>query len=279
MPSTASRICVAATVLGFFTTLSKAAEYVAANLFDNPDTLYTWDSQSGNLQYFPSGVTLQGDFILGLYLTDLQNGYYISAYTDTGQTTTGIYKITNGFQARLRTLPFQSPAYSGLVKNAAGTSLITLADSNWQSTAVPYKMYSIDSAGNFTYLMDISTPGIADPEIKGLTRNPITGVLYAYEQTTDVLLTINETTGVTTTVGPLGIDAFAAGGMAFSPDGAELNLATGNDSEYFINPQTGHATLIGVFGNDNSRPESLVSIVPEPTALAGVLLGLLFRRR
>ena len=252
-------------------TTATAATFVAANLFDNPDTLYTWDS-TGALIYQPSGVTLSGDFILGMHLTDLNNGYYISAYTDTGQTTTGIYKITNGFQARLRALPFQSPAYAGLIPNAAGDALMTIVDQNWLSTAVPYRMYKVDFAGVFTQLMDITTPGISNPEIKGLCRNPLTGILYAYEQTTNVLLTINESTGVSNTVGALGVDAFGAGGMAFSPDGAELVLATGNDFEYHIDPQTGHATPIGTFVSDPSRPECLVSI-PEPAPAFALLTG------
>jgi hypothetical protein len=149
---------------------------------------------------------------------------------------------------------------------------------------VPYHFFTVGTDGTFTDQGAVATPGIADPETKGLTRRPGTGVLYAYEQTTDKLLTINESTRVATIVGSLGINAFAAGGMAFSADGSQLILSTGNDTFYSVNPDTGAATFIGLFSMDPQRACALCLVpVPGPggvMVLAGALgLGACRRRR
>jgi PEP-CTERM motif len=128
----------------------------------------------------------------------------------------------------------------------------------------------------------ITSLGGLDPSMDGLDFSP-SDVLYGIAQTSNILYTIDQTTGATTFIGDPGIsDLDFLAGLAFRSDG--VLFAELNDSLYTINPSNGQATLIGLIGFDNLSGLSFVqSPIPEPSTflllgagLAGV--GLLRRR-
>jgi uncharacterized protein YjiK len=76
------------------------------------------------------------------------------------------------------------------------------------------------------------------------------GLLYAVEESSDTLISIDTDTFTTTSIGSLGV-SFNFGGMAYDPNSDTLYMIDGqtsNSSLYTVNRTTGQATLIGASG-------------------------------
>lgn len=73
------------------------------------------------------------------------------------------------------------------------------------------------------------------------------GALYAIDSEVDELVTINTTTGATSTIGDLNVNS-TNGGLTFGVNGT-LYMAAGANF-YTVNITTGQATLVGPFGGE-----------------------------
>jgi len=119
----------------------------------------------------------------------------------------------------------------------------------------PGSLYTIDTTtGTATR---VGLLGVNAPE-GGLAFQPGTGTLFAVSSTlSDTLLTINPSTGVASTVGPLGSAGRDTSGLAFSPAGVLYGVAfrDGNaDQLITIDTTSGAASPIGLLGTNVTTP-------------------------
>jgi hypothetical protein len=82
--------------------------------------------------------------------------------------------------------------------------------------------------------------------------NPITNAMFGVDIVTDNVVSINKTTGVGTTVGPIGFNSNFGAGSAFDELGvwyfASIDAGAGNARNFYtLNTTTGTATLVGSF--------------------------------
>jgi uncharacterized protein YjiK len=78
------------------------------------------------------------------------------------------------------------------------------------------------------------------------------GLLYAVQESSDKLFSIDTDTFITTEIGALGV-SFNFGGMAYDPNSDTLYMIDGQTSNslYTVNRTSGQATLIGASGVNN----------------------------
>ena len=129
--------------------------------------------------------------------------------------------------------------------------------------------------------------GDAGRDTSGIAFRPGDGALFGVAFRggfADDLVRIDPSTGVATTIGPLGTNVFGlddpnVGGLEFDALAGVLYYSDG-DGLYTVNPQTGPATLIGAHGVSNLA--GLAVVVPEPGAtmtMAAAMIMILRRRR
>lgn len=128
------------------------------------------------------------------------------------------------------------------------------------------------------------------PSMDGLAFDSA-GVLYGLNQGApnngNRLFTIDQATGATTLVGPLGVGNSAVGGLAFAPDGSLFatlsDLAPAAVARlYMLDKSTGAATFVGNLGFDSVSGITFLTPIPEPQAwllLSCGVVGLYLRRR
>ncbi len=118
--------------------------------------------------------------------------------------------------------------------------------------------YSVRSDGNRALnTIDLATgattqisSGVGFSDVEGLGFNPVNGVLYGLDDTTDRLIIINTTTGVGTGVGAgLGVSVQDPG-LAISSSGIGYGISCCSGNLISINLTTGVGTNIGAVGPD-----------------------------
>ncbi len=123
-------------------------------------------------------------------------------------------------------------------------------------------------AGGPLYIFDLTIPAAAVVTssfalVDGLAFGP-SGILYG-TGSARVLYTVDQSTGVTTTIGPLGIAAISGvGGLAFGADGTLFGAI--NDNLYTIDVTNGSAKLVGPIGF--GLVSGIVSISPPTLQVA-----------
>ena len=162
-----------------------------------------------------------------------------------------------------------------------GTTILSEGGMTFRSDGIGFLN---GDAGGPLYCFNLATKSsslitpVINPGMDGLAFSP-GGVLYGISSNTSSLYTIDQTTGQTTLVGPLGVTAtLGLGGLAFQATGQLF--AAFNDELYGINPVTGAATLIGPFGFPDVSGIAFVTPafqtpVPEPTSALLFGIGLL----
>jgi hypothetical protein len=254
---------------GFAAALSivpcRGGDFVSASIFDTPDGLHLWNSSDPEATEQSLGVSLAADFVRGLVLTGPRTGWYTVVFRESGPDLTGFYRLENGVSTRIAPLPYRTPEAWGLTFSADRSHLYYVADQNWTTPAVPYRLYRLDFDGTFTEIAPLAVPGVADPELRGLTLSPLDGQLYSYEATTDVLFRIDPSNGAVTVIGPMGLDCHGSGGLAFSPDGSELLLCCDSGIVRRVDPATGQTTAA------TGLPFPTSALTAAPPALPGDL--------
>lgn len=122
-------------------------------------------------------------------------------------------------------------------------------------------------------------PNIVDLAYSNNVPNASNTTLYGIDTGLDVLVTVNQVTGVLTTVGPLGVNVNAAGGFDISrfsgtAYAALLPSSSSNSSLYTINLATGAATAIGSI--DGGILITGLTVVPEPASAMLIVSGLVW---
>ena len=127
------------------------------------------------------------------------------------------------------------------------------------------------------------------PRVDALAYDDASGIWYAADTLLNNLTTLDPTTGLVTTIGPLGFDMARFNGMDISPFTGIMYAISGQSSSdpqgnlYTIDKTSGLYSLVGQVGNpgDNILYRAL-TVVPEPSSIALLALGasgLLFARR
>ena len=120
-------------------------------------------------------------------------------------------------------------------------------------------LYTVNLATGTLTTVSATTTGSALPIDIAINS---AGIMYSMDVGTDILYTINKTTGAATAVGPLGININFAQGMAIDPATDSLWLAayigTGNSGLYRCNTSTGAATLVGNFTAGSGEVDAFV---------------------
>lgn len=128
---------------------------------------------------------------------------------------------------------------------------------------------SCDIATSILYTLDLDSGTLS--QIGPITDSPCTiaiaidgnGDLWGYDIFDDTFLSIDKTTAVATTVGPIGFDANFGQGMAYDPATDTLYMAAFNDDAFraelrSVDTSTGNTTLVGVLGA--TSPGGLVQL-------------------
>ncbi|MDZ4713190.1 MAG: T9SS type A sorting domain-containing protein [bacterium] len=164
----------------------------------------------------------------------------------------------------------------------------TLTGMAWDKTSSTMYVVTTNGSAGTLYTINLTTGALTTvAAVMAGTTLPIdisisnTGIMYSCDIGTDVLNTINKTTGAATLVGPLGINLNFAQGMAIDPGTDSLflgaYLATNTSGLYRCNTSTGATTLIGGLGPTGTAEVDAmiipgVSGPPPPTGNTLVLL-------
>jgi hypothetical protein len=160
---------------------------------------------------------------------------------------------------------------------------------NWQGLAAIASqnlLYTVDLDSSGEQLLSVTPSGIihtigpTNSDIGDLAYDSTDNILYGINSSSDTLVTIDPSTGNTTTVGALGnlSPAFLYPGLGWDGNSDTLYLNVGYTNNFYsVNRSTGAATLIGGNGTtDIIDGLADIQAVPEPTSvllLMTVLLG------
>lgn len=230
----------------------------------DPDPVTAFDlADPGNLQ---SGLGfVDGNFNRGMDFNS-QNSFYYFVSTDTlnDPGDRGLWFWDNNVNSQLTTIDF-SDAGDGdaTLSNDANSLFVSVSDGDGIDGDSLYVFSDLGGANSFS---EIGETGLS--QIIGLAMDPVSGLLYGYDSSTESLYTIDTGDGSATLVGASGLSLPAIGGMDFSADGSTL-LLTGGGVLYTVDKSNGLLTPAGDTGLNAS---ALSYRVPTPASAA--LLGL-----
>lgn len=185
---------------------------------------------------------------------------------------TGVYygaEYIAAGSANLVTIDTTTGAYTTVGAMTGLSSGHTITGIAWDKTTGT--MYGLSTNGTVgtLYTCNISTGALTPIGSTTGSLLPIdlainnAGIIYSVDIGTDVLQTLNKTSGAATTVGPLGVDLNYAQGMCFDPSTDSLFLAaynlTLNTGQLLrCNTSTGSTTLIGSLGAAGTELDAFV---------------------
>lgn len=207
---------------------------------------------------------VDGNFNRGMdFITENSFYYFVSTDTLNDPGDRGLWIFDEGVNTQLATIGFNDSGDGDATFDpSSGTFYVTVDDQDGTAGDSLYAWTNLNGTPTFT---EIGETGLS--QFIGLAVNPVNGLLYGYDSSTEALYTIDTATGTPTLVGASGLSIAAIGGMDFAPDGTLL-LAEGSDL-FLVDPMTGAFTAAG---NTGLNASALSYRVPTPGTAA--LLGL-----
>jgi len=201
--------------------------------------------------------------------------YYVStdALNDPGQR--GLWYFDEGINTQLATIPFSDSGDGDATLSANGSTFFVTTDDGDATTGD--SLYAFSNLGGVPTFTEIGETGLS--QIIGLAVNPVTGIMYGYDSSTEALYTIDPEDGTPTLVGTSGMSLAAIGGMDFSADGSTLLLSSGRNL-FTVNTSDGSLTAAGD-ALLNISALSYRAPIPAPATATLLALGGIvgFRRR
>jgi hypothetical protein len=199
--------------------------------------------------------------------------YYVSTDSLNSPGERGLWKWDNNVNTQLFNHSFNdSTDGDATLSNDLSKFYVTTSDG---TAPAGHSLYVFDNLGGAVTFTEVGKTNLN--QIIGLAMDPLTGILYGYDSSTEALYTISTADASATLVGASGLSLGAIGGMDFSADGSTLLLSVAGDL-YTVNKNNGQLTAAGDVIDNVS---ALSYRIPEPSALALLGLGGLFilRRR
>jgi len=233
----------------------------------SPDPVHTFD-----LSNFAGSVTQVGNaatnFNRGMdYDTRDSFYYYVSTDSLNDPGDRGLWYWDNGVNSQLATVPFSDSGGGDMSLDNTGSRLfVTVNDGDASAGDSLYVWDNLDGTPTFS---EIGETGL--DQLIGLAMDPVSGMLFGYDSSTEGLYTIDTNDGTPSLVGFSGESVSGVGGMDFTPDGSTLLLADGSDMLYKISTDNGGFSALADQGSFNISALSYRFEIPTPGALA--LLG------
>jgi hypothetical protein len=240
----------------------------------DPDPITSFDlTNPGGSNVLMGNV--DGNFNRGMDFDTFNSFYYFvstDSLNDPGDR--GLWYWNNGVNTQLAGISFSDSGDGDMsLSNDFSRVFITVDDGDATSGD---SLYVYDNLGGAITLTEIGETGLS--QIMGLAMDPLSGLLYGYDSSTEGLYTISTTDATPTLVGLSGESIAAIGGMDFSADGQTLLLADDGDLLFRVNKNNGLMTSAGDVGLNVSALSYRNVPTPGAIALLGVA-GLISRRR
>lgn len=238
----------------------------------DPDPITVFDLANPGASNMTLGF-VDGNFNRGMDFNSYNSFYYFvstNSLNDPGDR--GLWYWDNGVNTQLATIGFDDSGDGDATLSNDG-SIFYVSVSDGDATSGD-SLYAFSNLGGSVTFTEIGETGL--DQIMGLAMDPISGLLYGYDSSTEALYTISTADASTALVGFSGQSIAAIGGMDFSADGSTLLLADDGDLLFSVNASDG--TMVSM-GDPILNVSALSYRVPAPTTLAPLALAALAARR
>lgn len=241
----------------------------------DPDPITVFDLENPGFSNTPFG-NVATNFNRGMDFDTVDSFYYYvstDALNDPGQR--GLWYFDEGINTQLATIPFSDAGDGDATLSANGSTFFVTTDDGDATDGD--SLYAFSNLGGVPTFTEIGETGLS--QIIGLAVNPVTGIMYGYDSSTEALYTIDPEDGTPTLVGTSGMSLAAIGGMDFSADGSTLLLSSGRNL-FTVNTSDGSLTAAGD-ALLNISALSYRAPIPAPATATLLALGGIvgFRRR
>ncbi len=254
-------------------TNAQSFDWAVISTAGDPDPITTFDLADPGGSAMNLGF-VDGNFNRGMDFDSYNSFYYFvstDSLNDPGDR--GLWYWNNGVNTQLTTIGFSDSGDGDMTLSNDGSTLyVSVSDGDATSGDSIYAFSNLGGAVTFT---EVGETGL--DQIMGLAIDPVTGLMYGYDSSTESLYTISTADGTATLVGASGQSIAAIGGMDFSADGSTLLLGDDGDVLFSVNTLDGSMVSVGDVGVNVS---ALSYRVPAPTTLAPLAIaGLAATRR
>jgi len=257
-----------------------STEVAVINALGNPDPVHVFNLDDPGKASSVIGHT-QGSFSRGMDFDSIHSFYYyVSTETGNDPGDRGLWYWDNGVNTQLFQTPkrFDDTSDGDMTLSGDGTKLYVTVDNNDKAPGHSLAVFeNLDGDITFREIGETKLQSLV-----GLAMDPVTGDLYAYDDGTDALYTLDLNDGTPSLVGFSGLSLDAFGGMDFSPDGETLLLGLGNHGVFKVDKTTGSTTSLGPIDSGSQvfvNALSFRSAIPTPASLALLAVAGCMRRR
>lgn len=230
----------------------------------DPDPVTVFDLENPGTSQSTLGF-VDGNFNRGMdFVTENSFYYFVSTDSLNDPGDRGLWFWDEGVNTQLATIGFSDSGDGDATYDpSSGTFYVAVDDQDGVDGDSLYAWTDLNGTPTFT---EIGETGLS--QFIGIALNPVNGLLYGYDSSTEALYTIDTEDGSTSLIGASGLNLGAIGGMDFSADGSILLLSNGSNL-FTVDLMSGSLTAAGNIGLNSS---ALSYRVPSPGTVA--LLGL-----
>lgn len=253
-----------------------ANDWAVISTAGDPDPITSFDLANPGGSNVNMGF-VDGNFNRGMDFDTINSFYYYvstDSLNDPGDR--GLWYWNNGVNSQLATQGFSDSGDGDASLSADGSRFYITTDDG-DATAGD-SLYYWDNLNGVPNMVEVGETGLS--QLIGIAVNPVTGIMYGYDSSTEALYSISQLDGTPTLIGFSGESISAIGGMDFSDDGNTLLLADDGDILFKVNIADGTMSASGDVGVNVSALSYRTTGVPTPGAIALLgLAGLASRRR